>query len=86
MKLLLAGLLTASTLTITAPAMAQSVYIGPNGSVGVGIGARPYGGYYRDGYRRGPVYEGRSVYRGDREFRRGDDGFRNGGRGFRGDR
>ena len=83
MKLLLAGLIAASTLSVAAPAVAQSVYIGPNGGIGVGIGARPYGGYYRDGDRRG-LFEGRSAYRGDREFRR-DDRFR-GDRGVRGDR
>ena len=75
MKLLLAGILAASTLSIAAPAVAQSVYIGPNGGVGVGIGARPYG-YERDrdAYSgRRPTYEGRSAYRGDRDFRRDRD-------------
>ena len=78
MKLLLAGLLTASTLSIAVPAMAQSVYIAPNGGVGVGVGARPYDGYGRGRdayYGRRPMYEGRSAYRGDRDFRRDRDRF-----------
>lgn len=72
MKLLLAGLLTASTLAVAAPAMAQGVYIGPNG-VGVGIGHRHYDDYDRDRgdyYGRRHFYEGRSAYDGrDRDYR-----------------
>ena len=72
MKTFITGTILLAGLAVTAPAMAQGIYIGPGG-VGVGTGSYGYDRGYRDhgdrDYRRDGNYEGRSVYR---EHRRSD--------------
>ena len=64
LKSILTASLVAATVSFAAPAFAQGVYFGPGG-VGVDLGHHR-DNYdrerYRDDYRRGGYYEGRSAY------------------------
>ena len=73
-KIMICTMLALGVTAVT-PALAQSVYVGPNG-VGVDTGIRHHRDYERDRYDRyhdRDSYEGRSVY-SDRDY--GDRGYR----------
>jgi hypothetical protein len=73
-KLIACSLLALGVASVT-PALAQGVYVGPNG-VGVDTGVRHYRDYdgdRGDRYRDGGYYEGRSSYDGYRRHHRDDD-------------